>query len=112
MAAEYGVVLVRAKFAILGDERARLALLQAFLSVPACLPVRPLIRLQPLETDEADTPFLEAAVWAHAVLLVSGDPHLLALKQIRNPRLHRPVDVARPVDALGLLLARGGARLA
>lgn len=98
MAAEYASVLMRPRFDNLGA--ARLARLQDMLSTPACLAVRPLLRLAMVVEDESDNRFIEATIWSDAKLLISGDPHLLALKQLRHPWLPRHVDILSPRDAL------------
>ena len=109
MAAEYGCVLARPKFGRLGEEKSRLALLQDVLAAPRCMPVRARIRVQRLPADASDAPFVEAALSGVADYLVSGDAHLLALKQLRSPLLPKPVSVERPAEALRLLSPRRAA---
>ena len=109
LAAEWGSVLARPKFARLGDHKTRQRVVQLLLSHPACVAVQPTLRLRVVLDDPDDNHIVEAAVAADADLLVARDHHLLALRQVPAPPSARPIPVVVPLDALARLAGRGEA---
>ena len=93
MVTEYTDVILRPDFDRIGPPKLRLERLREILSVPGCLAIRPLTRHSVVAEDPSDNLFADAAVWAGADYLVSGDAHLCALTQIRSPHLKRPVSI-------------------
>jgi putative PIN family toxin of toxin-antitoxin system len=105
LAAELGSVLARPKFARLGDRKTRQRAVQALVSHPSCLAVQPVLRLALVPNDPDDNYVVEAAVAAHARLLVASDKHLLALGQVPAPPAAAVIPIVAPRDALVRLVA-------
>ena len=80
---EYLKVLARPKFRIERDEYDDFAALV----VRKAEFVRPLETITAVEADPTDNKFLEAAIAAQVDLVVSGDQHLLGLKEFRSIRI-------------------------
>jgi len=76
------------KFEFTAQERAE------FLSVltEIAILVEPQERIQLIVEDATDNMFLECAVEAGADFLISGDKHLLSLKEYQNVKLISPAD--------------------
>jgi len=103
LAAEWGSVLARPKFARLGDYKTRQRAVQVLLSHPACVAVQPALRIRLVADDPDDNYIGEAAVAAGAGLLVARDHHLLALGPLPVPPATMPIPIVVPREALSRL---------
>lgn len=78
---EYSTVLIRDKFSVLGSVEERLDALSKLLSLGHVVLVDPQQKLDVIKDDPKDNIFLECAVEGRCKFIVSGDRHLLDLKE-------------------------------
>jgi len=81
---EYREVLTRDRFSALGSVEERLKLLDALLSFEHVVLVNPRERICMVKDDPGDDIFLECATAGECEFIISGDQHLLKLKQYKN----------------------------
>lgn len=84
---EYANVLARDKFSVLGSTEERLNLLHRILSLDWVVFVYPQQKIDVIKDDPKDNIFLECAIEGNCEFVVSGDQHLLQLKEYRNIKI-------------------------
>lgn len=84
---EYAEVLTRDKFSALGTVSMRLDFLNKFLSLDWVLLVYPKEKFNIIEEDSKDNIFLECAFEGRCDFIVSGDLHLLKLKEYKGIKI-------------------------
>ncbi|ADD03471.1 PilT protein domain protein [Thermoanaerobacter italicus Ab9] len=84
---EYANVLVRDRFSALGSTEERLNLLHRILSLDWVVFVYPQQKIDVIKDDPKDNIFLECAIEGNCEFVVSGDQHLLQLKEYRNIKI-------------------------
>jgi len=84
---EYGDVLTRDKFSVLGSIEERLTLLSRLLSLEQVILVNPQQKIDVIKDDPKDNIFLECAAAGGCKFIVSGDQHLLQLKEHRGIKI-------------------------
>ena len=84
---EYSTVLVRDKFSCLGSVKERLDLLNKFLSLEHVIMAYPLQKADIIKDDPKDNIFLECSIAGNCKFVVSGDQHLLRLKEYGDTRI-------------------------
>ncbi|TCO61506.1 putative toxin-antitoxin system toxin component, PIN family [Caldanaerobacter subterraneus] len=84
---EYAEVLTRDKFSALGTVSMRLDFLNKFLSLDWVLLVYPKEKFNIIEEDSKDNIFLECAFEGRCDFIVSGDHHLLKLKEYKGIKI-------------------------
>ncbi|OPX88190.1 MAG: hypothetical protein A4E53_02136 [Pelotomaculum sp. PtaB.Bin104] len=94
---EYLDVLLRPKFKKIGTIIKRQELLMALLDVDNTIFVYPKIRLDVIKDDPEDNRVLECAADGKVKFIVSGDNHLLALKEFQG------ISIVSPAEFLVLL---------
>ncbi len=87
LAAEYIGVLLRDKFKVLGSIEERKALMFGFLELPNCLFVHPDVKIKAVTEDPDDNMVLECAVAGMVDYIISGDVHLLGLKEYQGIKI-------------------------
>lgn len=78
---EYGAVLISDRFSILGSVEERLYLLDKLLSLDQVILAAPQQKINAIKEDPKDNIFLECALAGRGKFIVSGDQHLLQLKE-------------------------------
>lgn len=81
---EYREVFARDRFSALGSVEERLKLLGTLLSFEHVVLVNPQERICMVKDDPGDDIFLECAAAGECEFIISGDQHLLKLKQYKN----------------------------
>lgn len=81
---EYREVFARDRFSALGSVEERLKLLGTLLSFEHVVLVNPQERICMVKDDPRDDIFLECAAAGECEFIISGDQHLLKLKQYKN----------------------------
>ena len=81
---EYREVFARDRFSALGSVEERLKLLGTLLSFEHVVLVNPRERICMVKDDPGDDIFLECAAAGECEFIISGDQHLLKLKQYKN----------------------------
>jgi len=81
---EYCDVFARDKFLALGSVKERIDFIENILSLEHVILVNPKERICLIEDDPKDNIFIECAVAGDCKLIVSGDQHLLRLKEHNN----------------------------
>lgn len=81
---EYREVFARDRFSALGSVEERLKLLDTLLSFEHVVLVSPQERICMVKDDPGDDIFLECAAAGECEFIISGDQHLLKLKQYKN----------------------------
>lgn len=81
---EYREVFARDRFSALGSVEERLKLLGTLLSFEHVVLVSPQERICMVKDDPRDDIFLECAAAGECEFIISGDQHLLKLKQYKN----------------------------
>lgn len=81
---EYREVFARDRFSALGSVEERLKLLDTLLSFEHVVLVSPQERICMVKDDPGDDVFLECAAAGECEFIISGDQHLLKLKQYKN----------------------------
>jgi len=81
---EYCEVLARDRFSALGSVEERLKLLGTLLSFEHVVLVNPRERICMVKDDPGDDIFLECTAAGECEFIISGDQHLLKLKQYKN----------------------------
>jgi putative PIN family toxin of toxin-antitoxin system len=81
---EYREVFARDRFSALGSVEERLKLLGTLLSFEHVVLVNPQERICMVIDDPRDDIFLECAAAGECEFIISGDQHLLKLKQYKN----------------------------
>lgn len=81
---EYREVFARDRFSALGSVEERLKLLDTLLSFEHVVLVNPQERICMVKDDPGDDIFLECAAAGECEFIISGDQHLLKLKQYKN----------------------------
>ncbi|MDP9750273.1 MULTISPECIES: putative toxin-antitoxin system toxin component, PIN family [Thermoanaerobacter] len=84
---EYADVLARDKFSALGSTEERLNLLHRILSLDWVVFVYPQQKIDVIKDAPKDNIFLECAIEGNCEFVVSGDQHLLQLKEYRNIKI-------------------------
>lgn len=84
---EYADVLTRDKFAVFGTIERRLDLLNRLLSFDWVLFVYPKQKIEVIKEDPKDNIFLECALEGSCDFIVTGDNHLLQLKEYKNIKI-------------------------
>ena len=84
---EYANVLARDKFSVLGSTEERLNLLHRILSLDWVVFVYPQQKIDVIKDAPKDNIFLECAIEGNCEFVVSGDQHLLQLKEYRNIKI-------------------------
>ncbi|UZQ82886.1 putative toxin-antitoxin system toxin component, PIN family [Thermoanaerobacter sp. RKWS2] len=84
---EYANVLARDKFAVFGTIEKRLDLLNRLLSFDWVLFVYPKQKIEVIKEDPKDNIFLECALEGSCDFIVTGDNHLLQLKEYKNIKI-------------------------
>ncbi|WP_338827682.1 putative toxin-antitoxin system toxin component, PIN family [Neomoorella thermoacetica] len=78
---EYMEVFLRPKFAKAGTMEERQQLLEGFINLTNTILVLPDIEIDIINADPSDNRFLECARTGETDCIISGDSHLLALKE-------------------------------
>ncbi|AOQ23297.1 hypothetical protein MTAT_18290 [Moorella thermoacetica] len=78
---EYMEVFLRPKFAKAGTMEERQQLLEGFINLANTILVLPDIEIDIINADPSDNRFLECARTGETDCIISGDSHLLALKE-------------------------------
>ncbi|WP_338835682.1 putative toxin-antitoxin system toxin component, PIN family [Neomoorella thermoacetica] len=78
---EYMEVFLRPKFAKAGTMEERQQLLEGFINLANTILVLPDIEIDIINADPSDNHFLECARTGETDCIISGDSHLLALKE-------------------------------
>jgi len=81
---EYREVFARDRFSALGSVEERLKLLGTLLSFEHVVLVSPQEQICMVKDDPGDDIFLECAAAGECEFIISGDQHLLKLKQYKN----------------------------
>lgn len=81
---EYREVFARDRFSALGSVEERLKLLGTLLSFEHVVLVNPQEQICMVKDDPGDDIFLECAAAGECEFIISGDQHLLKLKQYKN----------------------------
>ncbi|NLY04717.1 putative toxin-antitoxin system toxin component, PIN family [Candidatus Sordicultor fermentans] len=81
---EYREVFARDRFSALGSVEERLKLLGTLLSFEHVVLVNPQEQICMVKDDPRDDIFLECAAAGECEFIISGDQHLLKLKQYKN----------------------------
>jgi len=89
---EYLDVLLRPKFKKIGTIIERQELLMELLGMDNTVLVYPKIRLDVIKDDPEDNRVLECAAEGDVEFIVSGDNHLLALKEFRGIAIVSPAE--------------------
>lgn len=84
---EYANVLTRDKFAVFGTIEKRLDLLNRLLSFDWVLFVYPKQKIEVIKEDPKNNIFLECALEGSCDFIVTGDNHLLQLKEYKNIKI-------------------------
>jgi hypothetical protein len=84
---EYAKVLTRDKFSVFGTVSMRLDFLNKLLSLDWVLLVYPKEKFNIIEEDPKDNIFLECAFEGRCDFIVSGDHHLLKLKEYEGIKI-------------------------
>ncbi|MFV9568166.1 putative toxin-antitoxin system toxin component, PIN family [Thermoanaerobacter mathranii] len=84
---EYANVLARDRFSALGSTEERLNLLYRILSLDWVAFIYPQQKIDVIKDDPKDNIFLECAIEGNCEFVVSGDQHLLQLKEYRNIKI-------------------------
>jgi hypothetical protein len=83
---EYGAVILRKKFNVLGNKEKRMEIIKKLISLSWVSIVYPKQKIY-IISDPKDNIFLECAVESKAKFIVSGDNHLLELKEYRDIKI-------------------------
>ena len=81
---EFIEVIFRSKFDFI-EEDIKLTIIQAIISISDI--VDPKMKLNIIKDDEKDNKFLECAVTGNAKFIISGDNHLLKLKEFEGIKI-------------------------
>ena len=92
---EYFDVLLRPKFKRVGSIIERQDILMELLDMENTIFVYPSIRLNVIEDDPEDNRLLECAVEGGVQYIVSGNDHLLALKEFQGIAIISPAEFLR-----------------
>lgn len=84
---EYCHVFVRDKFSVLGSVEERLNLIDRMLSFDHVVLVSPKEKICLIRDDPKDNIFIECATAGECDFIVSGDQHLLGLKEYNNIKI-------------------------
>lgn len=84
---EYCNVFVRNKFSVLGSVEERLNLIDRMLSFDHVVLVSPKEKICLIRDDPKDNIFIECATAGECDFIVSGDQHLLGLKEYNNIKI-------------------------
>lgn len=84
---EYCEVMVRDKFSALGTTEERLNLIHMMLSFEHVVLVDPKEKICLIEDDPKDNIFIECALAGECKFIVSGDHHLLKLKEYKDIKI-------------------------
>lgn len=94
---EYIAVLLRPKFSRLGSPKERYEIISGLVELDNTLIVIPDFRLNAIYEDPDDNMFLECAIEAKAEIIISGDDHLLGLKEFQGIQIIRPIDLYKRI---------------
>lgn len=81
---------MRPKFKKLGSPQERCEIIYGLINMDNCLMVNPQLQVTAIKEDPADNRFLECAVEGRAEIIISGDEHLLALKEFQGVTIISP----------------------
>jgi hypothetical protein len=84
---EYSAVLLRDKFSALGSIKERLDLLDRLLSLDHVIVISPQLKTEVITEDPKDNIFLECAVAGGCEFIISGDQHLLQVKDYNSIKI-------------------------
>ncbi|MDQ0285599.1 putative PIN family toxin of toxin-antitoxin system [Desulfofundulus luciae] len=93
---EYLEVLLRPKFNKVGTINERQGILEQFLDLENTVLVSPDFQLNVIENDPDDNRVLECALEGGVQYIVSGDEHLLALKEFQGIIIVSPAEFVKP----------------
>jgi len=88
---------LKTKFRIEENEVAQILLDYAMFT----LPIKPLHRIAIIEADPDDDKFMECALAARAGYIVSGDKHLLNLKNYQGIQIKKPAEFLEIFEGIG-----------
>ena len=81
---EFIEVIFRPKFNFIQDD-VKLTIIRAIISISDI--VDPKIKLNIIKDDEKDNKFIECAITGNAKFIISGDSHLLKLKEFKGIKI-------------------------
>ncbi|WP_455392393.1 putative toxin-antitoxin system toxin component, PIN family [[Eubacterium] cellulosolvens] len=81
---EFIEVIFRPKFNFIHDD-VKLTIIRAIISISDI--VEPKIKLNIIKDDEKDNKFIECAITGNAKFIISGDSHLLKLKEFKGIKI-------------------------
>lgn len=88
---------LKTKFRIEENEVAQILLDYAMFTMP----IKPLHRIAIIEADPDDDKFMECALAARAGYIVSGDKHLLNLKNYQGIQIKKPAEFLEIFEGIG-----------
>jgi len=88
---------LKTKFRIEENEVAQILLDYAMFTMP----IKPLHRIAIIEADPDDDKFMECALEARAGYIVSGDKHLLNLKNYQGIQIKKPAEFLEIFEGIG-----------
>ncbi|MBM7855103.1 putative PIN family toxin of toxin-antitoxin system [Desulfohalotomaculum tongense] len=89
---EYISVLLRPKFKGIGSPQERYEIISGLVELEHTSVVNPDFRIKAIVEDPDDNIFLECALEAKAEVIISGDEHLLNLKEFEGIKILKPIE--------------------